>query len=53
MTDYKQLSKQVSEELDKLDKIKNWLIGLDKRIIHPDRFALLVKSLLNESEGDA
>lgn len=50
MSDYKTLGQQVAAELQKLDQIKNYVTSLDRGLLYPERFAMLVKQTL-EREG--
>lgn len=52
MTDYKTLSQQVADELHKLEQIRNYVTSLNRGLIYPDRFAMLVKATIERGEAD-
>lgn len=52
MTEYKTLAQQVADELHKLEQIKNYVISLNRGLIYPERFAMLVKATIEREEVD-
>lgn len=51
MPEHKTLAQQVADELHKLEVIRNYVTSLNHGLLYPERFAILVKQVLEEEAG--